>query len=363
MSELSTLVNRRGQIKGQVTRFQTYIKSISADVDIDQIKTRRDKLEEAWNEFSQIQAAIVNIEPDLNEHIEYENDFETLYFDTVSACSKLLSANKPEFQATNSAMPMCDIGISSSALSNTSSQYPTSIVKLAPLNVPEFSGNYQEWTTFHDIFVALIHSNKSLMEVQKFFYLKSALTGDAQNVIKSLETTAQNYEVAWSTLVERYNNKRYLVQNHTNAIFNLEPIQKESSVKLRQLADAINGHMKALDALGQNTKKWGSLLVHLISTKLDVKTIREWETKSISTDVPKVDELLQFLENRIRILESFELQKYRIIVFCKKNQETHQYLFQQMNLNVSYANCHILFINVRHFYRYQLLIVFSEQKS
>lgn len=50
--------------------------------------------------------------------------------------------------------------------------------------------------------------------------------------------------------------------------------------------------MKALDTLAQNTKNWGSLLVHLISTKLDVKIIREWETKSISTDVPKVDELL-----------------------------------------------------------------------
>lgn len=77
MSELSNLITRRGQVKGQVTWYQKYIKSLLLDVDINQIKARREKLEDAWNEFSQVQVTIVSIEPNVEEHNDYENDFET----------------------------------------------------------------------------------------------------------------------------------------------------------------------------------------------------------------------------------------------------------------------------------------------
>lgn len=50
---------------------------------------------------------------------------------------------------------------------------------LAALNVPIFSGDYKKWSMFHDIFVALVHENSALTAVQKFFYLKSALVGNA----------------------------------------------------------------------------------------------------------------------------------------------------------------------------------------
>jgi len=40
---------------------------------------------------------------------------------------------------------------------STVSSHQASIVTLAALNVPEFSGNYKEWLTFNDMFKALIH--------------------------------------------------------------------------------------------------------------------------------------------------------------------------------------------------------------
>jgi hypothetical protein len=46
-------------------------------------------------------------------------------------------------------------------------------------SLAEFSGNYKGWSTFNDMFYALIHSNEALTKVQKFFYLKAALFGDA----------------------------------------------------------------------------------------------------------------------------------------------------------------------------------------
>jgi len=36
-----------------------------------------------------------------------------------------------------------------------SCSHQASIVKLAALKVPEFNGNYQEWSTFNDMFTAI----------------------------------------------------------------------------------------------------------------------------------------------------------------------------------------------------------------
>jgi len=44
------------------------------------------------------------------------------------------------------------------------------------------------------MFTALIHSNKALKEVQKFFYLKAALSGNLAKVIQCFETSAKKLQ-------------------------------------------------------------------------------------------------------------------------------------------------------------------------
>jgi hypothetical protein len=50
-----------------------------------------------------------------------------------------------------------------------------------------------------------------MSEIQKFFYLREALEGDAEKSLQCLGTTAENYKIAWQTLVSRYNNKKVLI--------------------------------------------------------------------------------------------------------------------------------------------------------
>jgi len=54
-----------------------------------------------------------------------------------------------------------------------------SVVKLGGLDVPKFSGDFKQWSTFKDIFTALIHSNDDISEIEKSFYLKAALFGSS----------------------------------------------------------------------------------------------------------------------------------------------------------------------------------------
>lgn len=112
--------------------------------------------------------------------------------------------------------------------------------------------------------------------------------------------------MAWNSLIQRYDNKKALIQVHTQVIFDLEPIKNESSSQLRKLVDALAGHMKALESLREKPNQWGSLLMHLIVSKLDTKTMRDWEISSSSTEVFRISNLMDFLQSRFRVLEVVE---------------------------------------------------------
>lgn len=113
--------------------------------------------------------------------------------------------------------------------------------------------------------------------MQKFNYLKTALEGNTAQIIKSLEFSAINYAVAWETIRNRFDNKRLLTHNHINAIFNINHMQEESSLHIRNIVDTLNKHIRALNALGQSTEHWDAILIYLISAKIDNITAREWE--------------------------------------------------------------------------------------
>lgn len=295
---VNKLVARRGQIKGNLTRFWNYVST--PDNDPRQIGIRRSKLEEAWEEFQQIQSEI-GAEEDANEHENYQLEFEELYFKAIAKAEERLQ----RLQKIED--PSGEVKSGKNSAKETSSATP--VVKLAALNVPIFSGLYAEWAPFYDMYTALIHNNDNLTTIQKFFYLRSSLSDDAANCIKNLETTTNNYEHAWNSLVTRYNNKRLLVQTHVKGICDLPIVKVSSSSSLRQFSDDLRGHISALRALKQRPSEWGPLLTHIICTKLDAVTISEWETKCPRDEIKEVDELIDFLEGRFHILEAIESSK------------------------------------------------------
>ncbi|XP_025193653.1 uncharacterized protein LOC112593474 [Melanaphis sacchari] len=253
-AEERILITLRGQLKGQLTRFSTYVNKDS--VDPIEIKCRSKRMEELWSEFDQVQSKIESFE---NETDDYRIEFEEIYFSAIALA-----------------------------------------LKLAPIDVPKFSGAYEEWSAFHDIYMAMIHNNPGIDDIQRFFHLRSCLKDEAAQVIMYIETTAANYNVAWNSVVSRYNNKKVLVQSHTKELFDIPAINEEA-VQLRKLVDQLNGHINALEALGEKPREWGSILLHLIATKLDSSTLKAWETVSPKNEIPKVQVLLEFLEKRFKI--------------------------------------------------------------
>ncbi|XP_008188283.1 uncharacterized protein LOC103310763 [Acyrthosiphon pisum] len=274
-------------------------------------------IEEAWEEFQQVQSEIGD-EEDENEHEQYQVDFEELYFKAMAkAEERLQQTEMKENSSINAQVEKEKTGVR-----EISNAVPS--IKLAALQIPAFSGLYSEWTPFYDIYTALVHDNKHLTTIEKFIHLRASLSGDAANCVKNLETTVNNYEHVWNSLVSRYNNKKLLVQTHVKGICDLPTVKASSSTGLRQFSDGLRGHISALRALDQRPSEWGPLLTHIICTKLDAVTISDWETKCGRDEIKKVDELIEFLEARFHILEAVESSK-KICSVSKNVNENNSY--------------------------------------
>ena len=170
------LKKQRAIIKGSCTRIKTYAESLVSvtPTAIAQLEERRLKLNDYWSEYNAVQSKLEML--DEGE----ENDraiFEEAFYSLSSRIREILNP------ATN-LRPQT----SASSSSRQSDQSEASVnTRLPKLNLPTFSGKYHEWFPFFDSFNAIIHSNASVSNVQKLQYLRSCLTGDASNIISSLE--------------------------------------------------------------------------------------------------------------------------------------------------------------------------------
>jgi len=205
MSDLNALIAKRGQIKAQLTRFATYLRTNGGDdVDFEQIKVRTEKAKQTWEEFRCVQQQIEEEDSANGDNEKYRNEFENLYFENMAKSEKIFK----RADSINTSASPSNVGSNAHICiknDNTASINPNvnSIVKLAPLEIPQFSGAYTEWAAYHDIFSALVYNNDKISDIQKFFYLRSSLSGDAESVIRCLQTKADNYNAAWNSLIQR----------------------------------------------------------------------------------------------------------------------------------------------------------------
>ncbi|KYN27529.1 hypothetical protein ALC57_03085 [Trachymyrmex cornetzi] len=175
-------------------------------------------------------------------------------------------------------------------------------VKLSKTDLP---GAYEDWYySYKDTFEKLIYLNEGLTAIEKFYYLRSSLKDGDDDVIKSIETTTDNYNEAWATVKQRFDHERWLIQKHVKALFETAAIRMKSHVMIRELVDTILKHLRALKALKRPTDTWDDLVIHLIVSKLDVATSKAWELSIKEGDIPDFKELINFLIRRCQALES-----------------------------------------------------------
>ncbi|XP_043866720.1 uncharacterized protein LOC122757699, partial [Drosophila mojavensis] len=150
---------------------------------------------------------------------------------------------------------------------------------LPPLKLPTFSGGYANWADFYSMFSTIIESRPEISNMERLQHLRSCLDGAA------LDTVSKR-------------------------------VENGSIIKLRELSDSFNVHMRALSSLGTTEQIASAMIAQILLQKLDEASQAKWEEKLDNSEtalqIPRYEEVSSFLELRCRTLESmkFALTNY-----------------------------------------------------
>ncbi|XP_053597353.1 uncharacterized protein LOC128668428 [Microplitis demolitor] len=189
----------------------------------------------------------------------------------------------------------------------TPSYYNPNYFGLPSVELPKFGGAFDEWIGFHDLFESFIHGDKHIPPIRKLYHLKSCLVGEAASVISSIEASAQNYELAWNLLKDRYDNRKLMREKYIQAILDISQISKEFSTQA--FVDHLQKNLRALKTLGEPIDGWNSILVVILRNKLPNSLRDRWEEHSISYPNPTIDQFIAFLARRAQF-EATRAQAY-----------------------------------------------------
>lgn len=290
---LSDLRRKRGVIKASLTRIRKFVANFNPREDaITLLEFRQEELPALNRKFDQIQCEIELVDVDnmdINDN-EREN-FECDYFAIRSEMQVIINAEKSQNSSMNN-----------NSINTTTVQR----ARLAPISLPNFNGNIQEWNAYFDYFKAMVHNEDNYPPAQKFSYLRSSLSGPALDVIKAIPMTENNYDVAIRRLKQRYENKGMVIQSHIRAILDCPQVDTATSLELQKLHSQVVSHVAALEALGQPVHEWDAWLVTILLRKLDRTTTHDWQLRRKDTELPKYSELEEFLASRCTAFENSE---------------------------------------------------------
>ncbi|XP_046604982.1 uncharacterized protein LOC124297718 [Neodiprion virginianus] len=233
-----------------------------------QVQVRFEMLNAYWADFQGNHLAL--IEAGANAADGYNGDaiyaeIENLYIESQSKLYNL----RDQLTATSSRTPVAPGEItlcSQHSRSNNS--------RLAPMNIPTFSGRREDWEAFRDAFFAIVHEDDQLSDVQRLFYLRNHVEGEAKQAL-------------------------------TN----------ENSSDLPHLCDSLERHRKQLEALGRPVSHWDDWFISIAANRLDPETRGKWQEELERLDTATIDHrtrmptyttLINFLNSRCRTLKSME---------------------------------------------------------
>lgn len=305
---IKELINAQQELASHITRALTNYKKSKNKVTKTYVETRLELLESDFSTFKTGHLEILKIiTTDERKNSSYFQ--EDLYYNCEDEYLELKSLMKEHLNEWASKTPMPG----QKGEGTGASPVPYTVkTKLPAIEIPSFTGNYSDWTSFYDLFKSLIHNNTELSKIQKYHYLKSNLKGDAEVLLRQFSLTEANYEKALEVLEARYNNKRLIVHSHITRLLTQKKLASESAKGMRSLLDTTTETLNALNNIGVSTTNWDPLVTHIIVAKFDMESHRLWEQKLGGTrDLPTTQQLLDFMDMRFRTLEALNMSSQR----------------------------------------------------
>uniref|UniRef100_A0A146LHJ1 Uncharacterized protein n=1 Tax=Lygus hesperus TaxID=30085 RepID=A0A146LHJ1_LYGHE len=199
VKRMKRLCTKRLVIFSRLESLNAYL--TTSNVTLKGLHVRLSKIESDWDDFDAIQSSIEELlldnESALGKEVVERSRFEALYFDAVGKAEDARARLTPLPPSHPSTPPPPAVYSSGESFND---------IKLPVINLPTFTGKYDEWYSFYNLFIDVIGSNKNASDLKKFKYLKTYLRGEPLELIDSLEPIDDSYEVALDLLKKRYDN-------------------------------------------------------------------------------------------------------------------------------------------------------------
>ncbi|XP_065081866.1 uncharacterized protein LOC135704360 [Ochlerotatus camptorhynchus] len=270
---------------------ESFVENYEEASDILQVPVRLEMLNQLYQEFIKVQADIERFDSGdapLARHFQERNEVESRYCAVKGwLMSQILAEPAPVNETINA------------------QRMPASFhFRLPKIDLPKFDGDYSRWLGFRDTFKSMVHDVPEIPPVAKLQFLLQSLERDARKPYETVDIEADNYGPTWEALLKRYDDQHFLKKQLFRALYDLTPIRKESPEGLHTLVDDFQRHVKALAKLREAVDTWDTPLVCMLSYKLDSASLRAWEEHSSKMDQVTYANCIEFLYQRIRVLQT-----------------------------------------------------------
>lgn len=170
------------------------------------------------------------------------------------------------------------------------------------LELATFSGDPIKWPIFYESFKRTIHENPDLLDHERVQYLIGKLSGRALSVCVGITPNSDNYQTIWTSLVDRYNDKRSLATAYLDQMFDFKPFTTANSKNIDSFLDSFSTAVSSLNSL-KIDKLSDLIILYLALKKIDSETARSFEMLKRDTALPTYNDLIIFLREQSKILD------------------------------------------------------------
>lgn len=213
-TELTVLINKKQRMFERMQNAYDLSKDISNPATKELFLMHVADIDNLRTSFESLIVEILEKELEYNPESSLRNhelkSFDDLYYRVklcASICEPIVYSNKVE----------------------DTSRSVESRPRLPKLELFTFDGNIENFNTFFETFCSLVHNQTSIPKIDKFHYLLSCTKGSALNIVRSVPISANNYELVWQSLLDKYQDNRMLAGRYLDKMLTFSPLQKEST--------------------------------------------------------------------------------------------------------------------------------------
>ncbi|XP_076661059.1 uncharacterized protein LOC143364822 [Halictus rubicundus] len=286
---IQVLKQKQRAFKADLTAFTRYLTDYQdSAIERAKVKRRLERLNTQFDSYDTAQIELSNLE-DFDENEAERQATSALYYEAIANADQLIeSFHSNQAQAARNA--------TISPTLSTSTTNPG--LRLPKVSLPVFDGRLEDWVTFKDSFVSMIHNHPGITDIQRFNYLRSSVTGQAKDVIRSFTVSEENYNAAWQRLIKSYDNKRALIRRHATLLLNSPAMPERSANALKNLSNHLQLHVRSLKALGRSMEDIANDFIASVAIDcMDKQTRETWESTLTGTDMPSAEDIFQYIDN------------------------------------------------------------------